>query len=107
MAETEEINRKIAEFMGYHCVAGTFYSNKRGSGNWFKNAKYHISYDALMPVVERIEEGNYGFKLCRKRVEVYYDDTKKVILDIKKSNRLESLYHAVYEFITWYNSLKQ
>lgn len=64
--------------------------------------KYHSSWDWLIPVVEQIEKGNYGFKMCRKVVEVYIDDTKEVIIKVKEQSRIESLYKAVIQFIQWY-----
>ncbi len=69
-----------------------------------EQGEYHSSWDWLMPVVEKIEKENYGFKMCRKVVEIYFDDTKAVIIKEKKSCRLESLYHAVIAFINWYNT---
>lgn len=73
---------------------------------WFhlNSLKYHSSWGWLMPVVEKIEQGNYGFKMCRKVVEIYYDDTKELILKVKESSRLASLYKAVVDFIKWYNT---
>jgi hypothetical protein len=60
---------------------------------------YHDSWDWLMPVVEKIEQGNYGIKMYRKVVEIYFDDTKAIILRTKEKSRLESLYKAVVEFM--------
>ncbi len=56
-----------------------------------------------MPVVEKIEKDNYGFKMCRKVVEVYVDSTKVVLIHKKEKSRIESLYAAVIDFIQWYN----
>jgi hypothetical protein len=67
---------------------------------------FHTSWDWLMPVVEKIEAGNYGVKQCRKVVEIYYDDTKEVILKVKESSRILSLYTAILQFIKWYNKEK-
>ena len=50
------------------------------------------------------EKGNYGFKMCRKVVEVYLDDTKIVIIKTKESDRFKSLYKAVLSFIEYYNT---
>jgi hypothetical protein len=73
------------------------------SANYIHDLKYHSSWDWLMPVVEKIEKMDYGFKMCRKVVEVYVDSTKEVILKTKESCRFESLFKAVVEFIKWYN----
>lgn len=64
---------------------------------------YHASWDWLMPVIEKIEKGNYGVKMCRKVVEIYFDDSKEVILKTKESCRLDSLHKAVVEFIKGHN----
>lgn len=65
---------------------------------------YDSDWNELMPVVEKIEQDNYGVKQCRKVVEIYYDDTKEVILRTKEKSRIESLYKAVVGFIQWYNT---
>lgn len=64
---------------------------------------YHKSWNALMPVVEKIEQGDIGFKMCRKVVEVYVDSTKDVLFKVKESSRIESLYKAVVQFINHHN----
>lgn len=56
----------------------------------------------LMYVVEKIEKLDYGFKMCRKVVEVYIDSTKEIILHVKKSSREESLVEAIVQFLDWY-----
>lgn len=65
-----------------------------------------MDWNTIMPIVEKIEQGNYGFKMCRKVVEVYYDDTKEIILKVKKTSRLESLVYAVIDFIKLYPALR-
>lgn len=99
----EQGNRLIADFMGYYFQGDKFYSRSSGKGNWFKEAKYDRSWDWLMPVVEKIEKMDYGFKMCRKVVEVYIDSTKAIICKEKRANRMESLYAAVIYFVEWYN----
>lgn len=68
---------------------------------------YDKHWDSLIPVVEKIEKGNYGFKMCRKVVEVYIDDTKEVIIRVKEKNRLQSCYKAVIEFVKYHNNLEK
>lgn len=80
-------NKMIAEFMG---VTGDV-------------PKYNTDWALLMPVVVKIEEGNYGIKQCRKVVEIYFDDTKEIIIKEKKQNRMASLYEALVKFIKWKN----
>lgn len=111
---TEEItiqqqNSDIAIFMGYERY-------EDDDGIWFKKEglitcmhpklqelNYHSSWNQLMPVVEKIEQGNIGFKMCRKVVEIYYDDSKEQILRVKEKSRRESLYKAVVAFIKLLN----
>lgn len=62
---------------------------------------YNNNWNELIKVIEKIEEGDFGFKMCRKVVEVYRDSTKELILKVKEKNRLESAYKAVVEFIMW------
>lgn len=64
----------------------------------------HWGYDDwLMPLVEEIEQGDFGFKMCRKRVEVYIDSTKETIVSVKEDCRINSLFKAIVEFIKWQN----
>lgn len=65
---------------------------------WF-DLEFHSSYHWLLYAVEKIEKKNYGFKMCRKVVEIYCDDSKNIILKIKEKNRIESLFKAIVEFI--------
>lgn len=69
----------------------------------FISPDYHNDWALMMPLVVEIEKGNYGIKQCRKVVEIYYDDTKEIIIKEKHSNRMESLWHALVNFIKWKN----
>lgn len=70
-----------------------------------RERRYDNDYGQLMEVVEKIEKMDYGFKMCRKVVEVYIDSTKEVILKTKESCRFESLYKSVFEFVKWHYTL--
>jgi len=110
-----ENDRLIAEFMGLRIDS---FPDK--SDWWFVDAPnnfdsiYHneneslfsSDYNWLMPVVEKIEKMDYGFKMCRKVVEVYIDSTKETIIKTKESCRIDSLYKAVVEFIKLHNEQK-
>ena len=65
---------------------------------------FKVDFNWLMSVVQKLEQGDLGFKLCRKRVEVYVDSTKEVLIDIKLGSRLESLYAAVVKYLKEYQS---
>lgn len=62
-----------------------------------------ITWDILIEFVEKVEKMDFGFKMCRKVVEIYRDSTKKVYVKIKKENRYESLYKAIIEFLRLWN----
>jgi len=105
--EISNSNVLMAHFMGLKC--GNDWEVRSEIAQWCHpmDLKYDKSWDWLMPVVEKIETMDYGFKMCRKVVEVYVDSTKEVILKTKESCRMESLFKAVVEFINWYNANKK
>ena len=70
-------------------------------GEMYKNVMYFELWDYLMPAVELIERGNIGFKLCRKRVEIFWDDTKITLLEYKGASRKESLHEALFQYCRW------
>lgn len=124
--EILENSKLIAEFMGMKNISSVNqhpeYKDQEGD-YWFpERMEYHLSWNWLMPVVEKIA------KLQFKPVEVinngedsYYDniyprtfgmvnaDTRKFMVRLNKfplhqSNSLiEATYYAVIEFIEWYN----
>jgi hypothetical protein len=101
-------NKLIAEFDGWKYSKSGKTVRKTANPNSpyrLKDIQYHSSWAWLMPVVEKIEKEDFGFKMCRKVVEVYRDSTKEVILKTKQSCRLDSLYAAVVAFIKWHKSL--
>lgn len=103
--ETVENNKLIAEFMGVKTQDKGPFCYQVYDQQWAaEGLRYHSSFNWLMDVVEKIEEGNYGFKTCRKVVEVYFDDTKEIILKTKENCRLNSLHKAVVEFVKWHNA---
>lgn len=71
---------------------------------------YHISWDALMPVVEKIEGMGYMIDMQPHHCQIYSKQDNwpdKLIIDADfKTTRLENTYEAVTEFITWYNQQK-
>lgn len=92
-------NLEWMEKVGLEDVGDYFVNVKEDKWVPVKMLQYDC-FDQLMPVIEKIETGNYGFKLCRKRAEVFYDDTKEVIFSLKEKSRLESAYAAVVKFLT-------
>lgn len=61
--------------------------------------KYHTSWDWVIPVVEKIEKLDYGFKMCRKVVEVYVDSSKEILIKTKEKNRFNSLWLAIVKLL--------
>jgi hypothetical protein len=108
MKTIEENNRMIAEFMG-----------KEWHKSFFKDVciinpsnisyQFHISWDWLMPVVDKIEsfEGTHGnnYKFTIQN-ETSYIDCTNIISSPSVKSKIESTYQVVVEFIEWYNEQK-
>lgn len=117
--EIIEGNRLIAEFDGFLFINdnpeflpnGYFVLNsKEGFHNQTNpdELNYHSSWDWLMPVVEKIEKinSNILFSLDTTGCTLSWDDGTekwKFIESIINSNKIESTYQVVIEFIKWYN----
>ena len=87
-------NKLIAEFMGYSSVGDVYVSRK--DEFHIDEMQYDISWDWLMPVVQKIEDylsDNVG--------KVGYFDDGLI------SNDIEVRYQAVVEFIKQYNDEQQ
>jgi hypothetical protein len=133
-------NRLIAEFMG-NSAEGWNYWYFRLTKNWeievpeslrawlpfmshkgyfsttiFKpfEAKFHTSWDWLMPVVEKIEDLQDGEGGDAIRSHLYDFEVRRISCmvhgaDIEvsdASSKIEAVYQAVVEFIIWYNQNK-
>ncbi len=122
-----ENNKLIAIFMGggYTEKIKPFYDeqwvNVPGIGNeMIKDLKYHLSYDWIMPVIEKIDE---GFKDTLVFTEIIgnsceislminhnWPEDKDTLAKYNLSNtpsktKIESIYLAVVEYINWYNTI--
>lgn len=128
MTEVTEQNRIIGEFLGY-----TFYDEgltpcmilPDKSSIPVANLKYHEDWSALMGVVEKIEQLNDEVvkkiytSISGKSCSLWnYFDVKGILradsdLNCPFSKRftgktkIEATHKAVYEFVIWYNSVKQ
>lgn len=120
--DTLENNKLIATFMGWkemshtksknwmlsHVVDGKEYAIREKS---LSAMRFVESWDWLMPVVEKIESLNEnGFDVTiYSDPQVKIDDwrNRKEIVRISKDHgigsKIEAIYMAVIEFITWYN----
>lgn len=138
---TEEIlfgNKLIAEFMGYR-VFNKRYPRNHGIGGGiepiFKDVilektKYHISWDWIMPVVEKIEStGIDSYEWTDNRGTHYNFDNFEVSINfntcfiwcnykldppicmnpnschIRQETKLRAIYVAIVEFIQEYNKI--
>ena len=114
-------NKLIAEFMGHtDVVIGTHYNEKRypsGTAVWSKKDHetyyhdYNISWDWLMPVVEKILNDNTS--CCSYGAPHYFSEQEEwrfTMLDDQLNDQqgegdtmIDSTYKTVVKFITWYN----
>jgi hypothetical protein len=108
---------RIARFMGHTPITKTLELGRSEPGSvmtmhdWWdidgreyqtSNLRYDFDFNWAMKVVHKIEKMDYGFKMCRKVVEIYIDSTKEVIIRTKESCRIDSLFKAIVEFVKWY-----
>ena len=84
----EKNNKLIAEFMGLKEHEGSYYLPLYNSGDWVPDVEldYHISWDWLMPVVQK----------CRKDNRLEYFDMVYYALE---EGDINVTYKAVIEFI--------
>ena len=113
-----ECNKLIAEFMGLEIITdgiSWFDTNYKSLGN------YDSSWDWLMPVVEKIENLEFGkwyVHIQGNTVNIedgndgiglwdFHINNEDPILSLSPSNKnlkpIEAVYIAVTEFIRWYN----
>ncbi len=126
--KTEQIfegNRLIAEFMNVYLqntvnLPKWYYKNK--SNNLIilgDELLYHLSWNWLMPVVEKIESikdtyhGYFGVHIISNNCTIQATNFKSnkpianppyYFADYTLNSKIESTWHAVVEFIKWYNN---
>ena len=65
-----------------------------------RELKFHLSFDWLMLVVERIED--LGFEVIQTNQECTISGESYIVESIS-SNRFDATYFSVFDFIEWYN----
>lgn len=120
-ATIEQMNEAIATFEGRKQTslneAGkvTKYWSDAQSINPFysENVHYHESWEWLMPVVEKIatvcpdDVVHMEFGKTYTRCNLWnLDNGRTHVFDEYKATPILTVYHAVYQFIQWYNSNK-
>lgn len=91
MREVSEGNKLIAEFMGV--------------GNDWRYRHYNISWDHIMPVIEKIEEEtDYHIQINGFVCTVFHDGGGVVLTPIPANNRLQSVWEAAVSTIKYHNS---
>ena len=90
-------NKLIAEFMGLPTEVfkpsriTNYYHREYNSGTWYEEHElsYNVSWDWLMPVVDRIEQVNQGVSQQMLHLSLY--------------STIDEVYNAVVEFINQLN----
>jgi len=115
---TTENNKLIAEFMGIESFKDSLASLNDGkiniSKDVYEQAKYHTSWDWLMPVVEKIEsiifDENNSFNVTiGSTIYCVIQDSNGECYDMTydgEKTKLLVVYKAIVEFIKWYNENK-
>lgn len=120
---TEMMNEVIALFMGGSSIkehgGKRYVYYLKSCAKDVSDLKYHTSWDWLMPVVEKIEAMGWcvrienwpkKFKSPYKEhysVWMWLDPEDCPEIQTYSDSKIEAVYKAVYQFITWYNQQKQ
>lgn len=109
------MNSLIAEFMGLRHVSDDKYIKNlremKSNGIYFEQGymtselRYDSDWNWLMQVVDKIEGLNFSVEMNRQEEGDYQCliVKKEIIVQTFSSNKIESVYKALVEFIKWYN----
>ena len=121
---TTENNKIIAKFMGATLTKDLqiMYPVYEGDSSYVKDLKYHLDWNWLMEVVEKIESLGYRtltenecFMITKSKLSSFdvrsKDDYNTIFSDNYEINhyggsKKENVYNACVEFIKWYNENK-
>lgn len=120
VAKVAANNRIIAEFMGYRyetgiTPAGTWHRYFKNDGTFedsFPEAKYHTSWDWLMPVVEKIESIPDVIVIINREATIIriFDQDCNCIWKTTQWDqevKIDHVYSAVLQFITYYQKIQK
>lgn len=106
---TIEGNKLIAEFDGWvqdvNVKDRPYWHPERNMTmyTYVDGFKYHLSWDWLMPVVEKINKIK-GFDIIIYKTTVHVNDDTQIIFETTdRINIINAVWHAVVQFIQWYN----
>jgi len=97
------------EIIDNNKLIAIFMDNYQKLSNDPEFGRFHLQWDWLMPVVEKIEEMDVvaSFQIEQPTIYIWKSSEnstfKDIEIDIFKSSKLEAVYKAVIEFIKWYN----
>lgn len=110
-------NKLIAEFMGAKITSPVGYTGRdvvfsevtHGLRTHVSMAlRYHLNWDWLMPVVEKIESLGYRVLIERGGGITNYCKIRKrkdmIAESASHNSKINATFSAVIEFITWYNN---
>ena len=106
----EKDNKLIAEFMElptevFNCGNLNYYFKEFNSGTWYEEHElsYNISWDWLMPVVEKCLEKHNNLIDGRDVIDTSYPSIAQALEVVS----LKETYKAVVEFVKMYNTKKK
>lgn len=114
--EIQEMNRVIAEFMGYKRVGDTSVLTDDKREVWYMDDKgyavqgapnFNINWDILMPVVEKIESINNDFQVDISLVSCRIFQTSKLfteyglLIECHENNKINAVFVAAHSFIIY------
>lgn len=107
--QIREGNKLIAEFMSQplNSTQVTF-SNPRKEVIVDRSFKYNVSWDWLMPVIEKIEQQGCIVEIWLSlgkgcRIQKPQSKTQSWHVVMESNSTIEAVYFSVVEFIKWYN----
>lgn len=104
--EIIEGNKLIAEFMGLKHSHGNWYrwdSENQGQG-YVSELKYHTSWNALMPVVEKISSEGYCYQIREEQCKIWKPNYEpNFAVENEANTTSEAIWQTVIQFIKWHS----